>query len=654
MKEVMHIYRRVSSDIQEKDGDSLSTQLKEGTAKAKSLGMNVKDWNEGAVSSASEDITKRPQLLRLLNEIDEGKVKQLYAFHTDRLSRNEDSWHLIRTKVKENGVILHTNSGTLDLNSPQDNFIAKIMGAHAQYENEIRRIRSVLGKENRVRNGGYTGGIPNFGYQSVDKKYAVHKENAKWVKKIYRLFASGKSVKDIATILESNNVTPPRSDRWNLQSLENILKNRIYVGEHHWKGIVVRTPQIIEHSLFDRVQKIRGARSKVYQTPNSNYFYLLGGLLECGSCGSRMWGFTHKCRDSRLYVCPSKHNNWRGHPPTDCKMTKNVNLDKTNELVWETVIQTVGSSNYMKEKFKKEVLLMKDTTVKSKNADLKVLDRKLKSKKSLEDRTLDSISQVEIAGLQGDMEQKVYQITKDKLMQNLSDVRQEISKLEDEISIKNDEKKWVDWVTRYGLEIEKTDNFTDEEKSDYLKEVISKIVVHQTPDKNGHTLQIYFRQPIVKDDLKYMDENNRKKGYKVINGKKVSRIRVSRNKGGRPKKNLVEKTPHVEPTRQSQTWSNMWGFLSFQVEVTSNRLWTANYSSYQLYLHNRITQMQSEGLGYRRIAKRLNEEGLKTVRGKEFVGASVHSILKKKRLRDERINEEYETKVTSLEFEYID
>ena len=112
-------------------------------------------------------------------------------------------------------------------------------------------------------------------------------------------------------------------------------------------------------------------------------------------------------------------------------MAKNVNLDKTNDLVWETAIQTVGSSNYMKEKFKKEVLLMKDTTVKSKIADLKVLDRKLKSKKSLEDRTLDSISQVEIAGLQGDMEQKVYQITKDKLMQNLSDVRQEISKLED-------------------------------------------------------------------------------------------------------------------------------------------------------------------------------------------------------------------------------
>ena len=98
----------------------------------------------------------------------------------------------------------------------------------------------------------------------------------------------------------------------------------------------------------------------------------------------------------------------------------------------------------------------------------------------------------------------------------------------------------------------------------------------------------------------------------------------------------------------------MWGFLCFEVEVTSYQLWNTKYSPYQSYLHDRVKELKSEGLGYRRIANKLNEEGLKTVRGKEFVGASVHSILKKKRLREERINEEYETKVTSLEFEYID
>jgi len=652
MKETLHIYRRVSSDIQAKDGDSLNTQLAQGKQKADSLGYSVKDWNEGSVSSASEDITKRPVMLRLLHAIDEGKVKHLYAFHTDRLSRNEDTWHLIRTKIKERGVTLHTNAGTLDLNSPQDNFIAKIMGAHAQYENEIRRLRSVLGKEQRVRNGGFTGGLPNFGYKSVDKKYAIDKESAKWVKKIYSMFAEGKSIKQIATFLESNNVKPPRSNRWNLMTLDNLLGNKIYTGQHEWKGIPVATPQIVSHSLFDRVQKIRNSRSGVYKNNRSTHFYLLGGLLECGSCGSTLWGHILEHKQTRLYVCPSKHNNWRGLPKTKCKNTKNINLDKTNELVWETVIQTVGSSSFMKEKFKKEILQLKNENIKSSSADLKKLDGRLKKAKGEENRTLDAISMVEVERLQQRMEQVTYQLTKDRLTQELNKTRNDIARLEDEISIKNDEKKWVDWVSRFGLEIEKTEKLNDEEKRDYLTEVISKIEVHQTKDKSGHTLIMHFKQPIVGDGIKYLDEKNKRKGYKLTKGKKVSKLEdlVLTNRGRPKKKN--EKNPSVEPIQQSQTLSYRGVSLSFVVEVTSNQLWNTRYSDYQSFLHNTITDLHCEGLGYRKIAKRLNEMGIKTARDKVFYPASVHSILKKKKIRDERINKKFEKKISSLELKY--
>ncbi len=65
-----------------------------------------------------------------------------------------------------------------------------------------------------------------------------------------------------------------------------------------------------------------------------------------------------------------------------------------------------------------------------------------------------------------------------------------------------------------------------------------------------------------------------------------------------------------------------------------------------------ITEMQGEGLGYRKIAKRLNKMGIKTARGKEFFPASVHSILKKKKIRDERINKKFDRKVSSLQLEY--
>ena len=41
------------------------------------------------------------------------------------------------------------------------------------------------------------------------------------------------------------------------------------------------------------------------------------------------------------------------------------------------------------------------------------------------------------------------------------------------------------------------------------------------------------------------------------------------------------------------------------------------------------------------IAEWLNEEGYLSVRGKKFRGAHVHSIVKKKRLKDEKLEKDY-------------
>tara|TARA_B110000879_G_C10724544_1_gene337896 strand:- start:82 stop:378 length:297 start_codon:yes stop_codon:yes gene_type:complete len=82
--------------------------------------------------------------------------------------------------------------------------------------------------------------------------------------------------------------------------------------------------------------------------------------------------------------------------------------------------------------------------------------------------------------------------------------------------------------------------------------------------------------------------------------------------------------------------------------VTSNQLWNTHYSDYQTYLYNRITELKQEGLGYRKIAKLLNAEGVRAARNKEFLPASVHSILKKKKIRETRINREFNIDPTGV------
>jgi len=52
----------------------------------------------------------------------------------------------------------------------------------------------------------------------------------------------------------------------------------------------------------------------------------------------------------------------------------------------------------------------------------------------------------------------------------------------------------------------------------------------------GHKLVVNFKQPIVDDSIKYEDENNKSKGYNIVNGNKVLDVgNLAILKGGRGK-----------------------------------------------------------------------------------------------------------------------
>jgi hypothetical protein len=66
--------------------------------------------------------------------------------------------------------------------------------------------------------------------------------------------------------------------------------------------------------------------------------------------------------------------------------------------------------------------------------------------------------------------------------------------------------------------------------------------------------------------------------------------------------------------------------------------------------------MREEGLGYRRISRKLNQWGIKTHRGCSWFNTSVSSVLKRKHERDirnEQIRNQYfPTKISKFEVNY--
>ena len=97
--------------------------------------------------------------------------------------------------------------------------------------------------------------------------------------------------------------------------------------------------------------------------------------------------------------------------------------------------------------------------------------------------------------------------------------------------------------------------------------------------------------------------------------------------------------------------------LEFSIQFQSNNLiYDKGYIIRQHMIYSLIQLMKEEGLGYRRISKKLNQWGVKTHRGKEWFNTSVSSILKRKHERDDLVNnirnKHYPSKVSKMELKY--
>ena len=103
-------------------------------------------------------------------------------------------------------------------------------------------------------------------------------------------------------------------------------------------------------------------------------------------------------------------------------------------------------------------------------------------------------------------------------------------------------------------------------------------------------------------------------------------------------------------------WVDVFADVIFNFSIKYRRppFYLPKYSQYQFFLHETITAYREKGKTFDQIAEWLNEKGYLSVRGKKFRGAHLHSIVKKKRLKDEKLKREYPEKWSDFSLEVID
>jgi len=528
LSETLHIYTRVSTIAQEEEGTSLETQQELGVKRAKELGFKHRIWNEGGQSSNKEDLTNRPVLIALLDEIEHSGIKHVFVFNTDRLSRNEHTWSLIRLKLVKHDVTLHTSSGVFSLANQLDKMLLVIMSEVSSYDNYLRAERSRLGKIKRIQQGFWMGGAPPFGYKIEDKQLAPNSDEAKWVEFIFNSYRDKKSSRFIKNELLVNGVKTRRGNSvWSLGSIEKLLTNTHYGGFYYVTDkktqdtMRVECPPILSSTLILQVAKERARRTRQTRVSESNltHLYLLRDFLFCEQCGSRYSGRYFPKQYRSVYYCPRLERNYVNESngkSQKCDNRRYLKIEEADKLVWDIVVEVLERSHHFKEEIRTQVF-GSSTTHANRQDELKALKRKLKKLDTAYADATATVVNLETDGLL----KRRNALEVSGIMKNVEAYRMEVQSeretLREQIYSIENQTRWVDWMSKFGDRINQMSEFTTEEKKNFLTGVIERIGV-STLDQQTHELHLQFRIPYVNDSLVWKSKTDKTKGYTIKDG----------------------------------------------------------------------------------------------------------------------------------------
>jgi site-specific DNA recombinase len=311
------IYVRLSEVRPGEKAVSLATQEADARSFAKRKGWKAAEVYRDAGRSAWADTRDRPAFDAMLADLEAGKIAGIVAWKQDRLGRRVAEVASLLDRCRQLGAVLATVTDGLDTTTPSGRMAAQVVAAAAELESANTSIRVRRAMQARAERGEAHGGPRPYGYRREGRNLVVESTEAKIVGECSGRVLAGEAVGSILRDLNARNIATSSGSRWSRRSLVNTLTSSRIAGlrEHNdhevagsWKPIVSRE----DHDAL----RARLAPSPVRRsTPRS--YYLSGGLVLCGRCGSRMKGraWTGEGRPRRSqYACAgaSEHNGCGG------------------------------------------------------------------------------------------------------------------------------------------------------------------------------------------------------------------------------------------------------------------------------------------------------------------------------------------------------
>ena len=253
------IYTRVSTEDQAKEGFSLDAQLDKLRSYCK-----ARDWiiaGEYIDDGYSGRNVKRPAYTRMMEEMD--KWDTILVIKMDRIHRNSKNFMLMMEDLKKHSKEFVSMTESLDTSTAMGRFVMDIIQRIAQLESEQIGERVYIGMEQKARtNGGVLGFNIPYGYDYSDGKLIIKEDEARVVKDIYSWYTEGKSMGEIAKMLNNSKIPTKKGGVWAKKTISTILKNPTYCGYLHWENYVNKSDHdpIVSENEFNEIQNIIATR----------------------------------------------------------------------------------------------------------------------------------------------------------------------------------------------------------------------------------------------------------------------------------------------------------------------------------------------------------------------------------------------------------
>ncbi|MBO5475564.1 MAG: recombinase family protein [Bacilli bacterium] len=296
--------------------DTLKQHEKFIKQRAKELGIKIRKSYREVVSG--ESIQDRPEIQKVLKEVESGAVDGILVVELERLTRGDskDQGTIAQTFKYSNTLIITLNK-IYDPNSPEDEeyFEFGLFMSRREYKTINRRMQ-----QQRIANvleGKYCASEPPFGYKKVRIKYdkgftlEAIEEEAEVVREMFKKRSEGLGFDMICNWLNTLEFRPKKSDVWTPATVSGMLSNPVYIGKIRWysnkqekkliNGQIVKKRVrnkkniitveglhlgLVEEDLFNLAQLIPPKRTGTKR--GTELQNPLATLIRCADCGRAM------------------------------------------------------------------------------------------------------------------------------------------------------------------------------------------------------------------------------------------------------------------------------------------------------------------------------------------------------------------------------